>query len=92
MQTTNFLIFQFILSLDFYKSQLRAQKNKACRYLENWVCLLSCVNILRIFLENLDYSVPDAEFKFVFFNQFARQNWVFLITISMEEITLGITE
>ena len=68
------------------------KKNKACRYLESWVCLLSCVKVLRLFLENLDYSVPDAEFIFVFFNHFAQQNWVFLITISMEEITLGITE
>ena len=44
------------------------KKNKACRYLESWVCLLSCVKVLRLFLENLDYSVSDAEFKIVFFS------------------------
>ena len=68
------------------------KKNKACRYLESWVCLLSCVKVLRLFLENLDYSVPDAEFIFVFFSTTSPVKTEFFIKNSMDEITPGVTE
>ena len=45
-----------------------SKKNKLCRYLEFWVCLLSRVNIQRIFLKSLDYPVSDAECIIVLFS------------------------
>ena len=55
----------FFSSFHFYRFEVVRRelkgKNKPCRYLEFWVCLLSCVNIQRIFLKSLDSPVSDAE-------------------------------
>ena len=78
MQTTNILIFQFIPNLQFSSGQTRVPMEKQSLSLSGSLSLIiELCQYSTSLLENLDYSVSDAEFTIVFFNRVAQQNRVF---------------
>ena len=62
-----FFSFFQVYNFEMVRRELK-RKNKPCRYLEFFVCLLSCVIIQRIFLKSLDSPVSDAECIIVLFS------------------------
>ena len=94
MQMTIFLFFQFIPTLQFYRSQTRAQKEKQS---------LSLSGILSLFIEMCQGSTSFfgkfGLFCFwcrvqncFFFQPICPSKLSFFIEISMDEITPGVTE